>query len=104
MHMCKQELDPSTYAGAAYHVVRHGDRREAIFRNDGNRVLMQETLAETCERTGVRDGWIQREVGMEHRSYVSRAVSAYRIPEDETRKTIKGAMHICTDPVSYQGN
>jgi REP element-mobilizing transposase RayT len=29
-----------------------GDRREAIFRNDDDRLLMLETLAETCERAG----------------------------------------------------
>ena len=40
------------YAGAVYHVMCRGDRREAIFRSDADRLLMLETLLETCERTG----------------------------------------------------
>lgn len=40
------------YAGAVYHVMCRGDRREAIFRSDADRLLMLETLFETCERTG----------------------------------------------------
>ncbi|MFO1490519.1 MAG: transposase [Kiritimatiellia bacterium] len=40
------------YAGAVYHVMCRGDRREAIFKTDDDRRLMLETLGETCERSG----------------------------------------------------
>jgi len=40
------------YAGAVYHVMCRGDRREAIFLSDADRLLMLETLFETCERAG----------------------------------------------------
>jgi len=40
------------YAGATYHVMCRGNRREAIFKNDGDRGVFLETLAEGCERTG----------------------------------------------------
>jgi REP element-mobilizing transposase RayT len=39
------------YPGAIYHVMNRGDRREAIFYEDGDRVLFIETLAEACEKT-----------------------------------------------------
>ena len=35
------------YAGAVYHVMSRGDRREEIFRNDPGRRRFLETLAET---------------------------------------------------------
>jgi putative transposase len=40
------------YPGAVYHVMSRGDRREAIFRTDQDRVLFLETLAEGCQKTG----------------------------------------------------
>jgi len=40
------------YAGATYHVMCRGNRREAIFQNDGDRGVFLETLSEGCERTG----------------------------------------------------
>lgn len=40
------------FAGAVYHVMCRGDRREEIVRNDDDRRLMLETLEETCARTG----------------------------------------------------
>jgi REP element-mobilizing transposase RayT len=40
------------YAGAVYHVMNRGDRREPIFRDDKDRVLFLETLAECCGKTG----------------------------------------------------
>ena len=40
------------YAGAVYHVMCRGDRREAIFLADGDRELFLATLAEMCARTG----------------------------------------------------
>jgi len=40
------------YPGAVYHVMNRGDRREAIFRTDQDRVLFLETLAEGCQKTG----------------------------------------------------
>ncbi|MEO0454735.1 MAG: transposase [Verrucomicrobiota bacterium] len=40
------------YAGAYYHVMSRGDRREAIFLTDADRERYLETLGEVCERTG----------------------------------------------------
>lgn len=40
------------YAGAIYHVMCRGNRRENIFQNDGDRRVFLDTLAEVCERTG----------------------------------------------------
>ena len=40
------------YAGAIYHVMNRGDRREAIFRDDADRRRFLETLAEACAKTG----------------------------------------------------
>jgi len=40
------------YAGATYHVMCRGNRREDIFENDGDREIFLETLAQVCERTG----------------------------------------------------
>lgn len=40
------------YPGAFYHVMARGNRRERIFREDGDRRFFCQTLAEACERTG----------------------------------------------------
>jgi len=40
------------YAGAIYHVMSRGDRREDIFLNDVDRQDFLKTLAETCQKTG----------------------------------------------------
>jgi len=40
------------YPHAIYHVLNRGDRREAIFRDDRDRVLFLETLGEACRKTG----------------------------------------------------
>ena len=40
------------YAGAIYHVMNRGDRREAIFRTDQDRRLFLETLGQACLKTG----------------------------------------------------
>ncbi len=42
------------YAGATYHVMCRGNRREDIFENDGDRKIFLKTLGEVCERTGWR--------------------------------------------------
>ena len=42
------------YAGAIYHVMNRGDRREAIFLDDADRVRFLETLGEACSKTGWR--------------------------------------------------
>lgn len=39
------------YPGAIYHVMNRGDRREAIFVDDQDRVLFLETLDEACQKT-----------------------------------------------------
>ena len=40
------------YDGATYHVMCRGNRREDIFRNDGDREVFLGTLAQACEQTG----------------------------------------------------
>lgn len=40
------------YAGAIYHLMNRGDRREAIFLDDKDRRTFLATLAEACEKTG----------------------------------------------------
>ena len=40
------------YAGARYHIMSRGDRREAIFHDDGDRAEFLCTLGQTCFKTG----------------------------------------------------
>jgi REP element-mobilizing transposase RayT len=40
------------YPGAIYHLLNQGDRREAIFRDDGDCHDFIKTLGEDCEKTG----------------------------------------------------
>jgi|SRR5581483_5647409 len=40
------------YPGAIYHVMNRGDRREPIFKDDKDRTLFLDTLAEACNKTG----------------------------------------------------
>ena len=40
------------YPGAIYHVMNRGDRREPIFKDDTDRKLFLQTLAEACQKTG----------------------------------------------------
>ena len=40
------------YAGAVYHVMNRGNRRQAIFRRDGDRESFLAALGEVCGRTG----------------------------------------------------
>jgi len=40
------------FAGAIYHVMNRGDRREAIFRKERDRRLFLSTLSEACAKTG----------------------------------------------------
>jgi REP element-mobilizing transposase RayT len=40
------------YAGAIYHVMNRGNRRQPIFRDDQDRHRFLETLAEVCKKTG----------------------------------------------------
>jgi REP element-mobilizing transposase RayT len=42
------------YPGAFYHVLSRGDRREAIFLDEDDRLLFLEALGEMCGRTGHR--------------------------------------------------
>ena len=39
------------YPGAIYHLMNRGDRREAIFLDDQDRVLFLDTLGEACQKT-----------------------------------------------------
>ena len=40
------------YAGAIYHVMNRGDRRETIFEDEQDHVRFLETLGEACQKTG----------------------------------------------------
>jgi putative transposase len=40
------------YAGARYHVMSRGDRREAIFHDDADRAEFLRTLGQACQKTG----------------------------------------------------
>jgi hypothetical protein len=40
------------YEGAIYHLMSRGDRREAIFDDDADRVEFLRTLGQTCLKTG----------------------------------------------------
>lgn len=40
------------YAGAIYHIMSRGNRREAIFKDDRDRERFLRTLQEACEKTG----------------------------------------------------
>ena len=40
------------YAGACYHLMSRGDRREVIFADDADRRQFVETLGQTCTKTG----------------------------------------------------
>ena len=42
------------YAGAVDHVMCCGDRREAIFADDGDREMFLGTLEQMCARSGLR--------------------------------------------------
>ncbi len=47
------------FEGAYYHVMARGNRREAIFHDDGDRHFFLKTLGEACERTGWRvHAWV----------------------------------------------
>ena len=47
------------FAGAVYHVLDRGDRREENFRSDADRELFLKTLGEVCGRTGWRvHAWV----------------------------------------------
>ena len=39
------------YAGAVYHVMNRGDRREAVFEDDQDRQRFLETVSEACQKT-----------------------------------------------------
>ena len=39
------------YAGAIYHVMNRGDRREKLFRGKQDREMFLSALAEACEKT-----------------------------------------------------
>lgn len=41
------------YPEAVYPVINHGDRREAIFKDDADRERFLETLGETCRQVGL---------------------------------------------------
>lgn len=47
------------FAGAVYHLLDRGDRRETVFRDDRDRETFLTTLGQACERTGWRvHAWV----------------------------------------------
>jgi hypothetical protein len=56
------------YAGARYHVMSRGDRREAIFYNDADRVEFLRTLGQACLKSD--------RLGIGSASYVSNLLSS----------------------------
>ena len=47
------------YAGAVYHVMARGDRREGIFNDEEDRAMLLKILAQACDKTGWRvHGWV----------------------------------------------
>ena len=82
------------FAGAVYHVLDRGDRREAIFKDDADRRRFLETLGEVCARTGWRVHafvLMGNHYQMGARSTVSREVGALEkeLPKgQETNKTL----------------
>jgi hypothetical protein len=45
------------YAGAAYHVMSHGNQGRDIYADDRDRKLWLATLDEACEKSGWRIRW-----------------------------------------------
>ncbi len=50
MRVCCESLRVP-YAGAIYHVMNRGDRRENIFEDEQDHVRFMETLGEACQKT-----------------------------------------------------
>ena len=47
------------FAGAVYHLLDRGDRREPIFRDERDREIFLHTLGQVCGRTGWRvHAWV----------------------------------------------
>jgi REP element-mobilizing transposase RayT len=47
------------FAGAVYHLLDRGDRREPIFRDERDREIFLTTLGQVCQRTGWRvHAWV----------------------------------------------
>ena len=47
------------YAGAVYHVMARGDRREGIFNDEEDRAMLLKILAQACDKTGWRvHSWV----------------------------------------------
>ena len=76
------------YPGAIYHVMNRGDRREAIFIDDQDRVLFLDTLAEACEKTD----WQERPAKGEDRG------TAAAGDHDDPRVDRSPVVHGCVDP------
>jgi putative transposase len=55
------------YKGAVYHVMARGNRRESIYREDGDRLAWLDYLGQACQRTG----WESLRVGADGKSLSS---------------------------------
>ena len=70
------------YAGAIYHVMARGDRREDIVLDDDDRLRFEETLQEVVEK----NGWVTKRLFMGAPGAVSRAIREARELVMEDRK------------------
>jgi len=70
---------------------------ETIQRNRQNDPRKQAVAWYVKGRTVVGDEWICRRLEMGSRSNVSRAVNAFRVPEDGVRRGLKTLLHVCAD-------
>ena len=81
-------------AGAVYHLLDRGDRREPIFRDDRDREAFLTTLGEASPRTG----WLRRLTPLRKRrgwsQHLERFVKVYFADEPDIpfpeKKTLKG--------------
>ena len=86
------------YAGAIYHIMSRGDRREAIFRDEQDRKRFLATLEEACGKTGwevhawclmgqeewKRLGWSERELRRRRKGVAEKIRIARRIRSETT--------------------
>jgi hypothetical protein len=72
------------FPGAVYHLLDRGDRREPVFRDEGDREVFLATLGQACQRTGwcvirtrtcVPNKWIAGALALGHVSGIGRYCS-----------------------------
>ena len=75
------------YAGAIYHVINRGDRQEAIFKDDADRLRFLESLGEACTSLWPGTG---AERGGESRAHRARGVGQGPLGSKGLRQRAKG--------------